>query len=193
LKKIIFATNNTHKLEEVRFALQGLYEVKSLKEIGFNEDIPEPYETLEENALTKSKTIFNKFNADCFSDDTGLEVDALNGAPGVYSARYAGPNCTFEDNVKKMLEEMKGKENRNARFRTVVSLIINGQEHYFEGIVKGRISETRSGNEGFGYDPIFIPEGYSTSFAQMSIEEKNKISHRGRAMAKLVEFLKNME
>jgi XTP/dITP diphosphohydrolase len=193
LKEIIFATNNTHKLEEVRFALQDLYEVKSLKEIGFNEDIPEPYETLEENALTKSKTIFNKFNADCFSDDTGLEVDALNGAPGVYSARYAGPNCTFEDNVKKMLEEMKGKENRNARFRTVVSLIINGQEHYFEGIVKGRISETRSGNEGFGYDPIFIPEGYSTSFAQMSIEEKNKISHRGRAMAKLVKFLKNME
>jgi len=193
LKKIIFATNNTHKLEEVRFALQGLYEVKSLKEIGFNEDIPEPYETLEENALTKSKTIFNKFNADCFSDDTGLEVDALNGAPGVYSARYAGPNCTFEDNVKKMLEEMKGKENRNARFRTVVSLIINGQEHYFEGIVKGRISETRSGNEGFGYDPIFIPDGYNTSFAQMSIGEKNKISHRGRAMAKLVEFLKNME
>ena len=193
MKKIIFATNNTHKLEEVRFALQGLYEVKSLKEIGFNEDIPEPYETLEENALTKSKTIFNKFNADCFSDDTGLEVDALNGAPGVYSARYAGPNCTFEDNVKKMLEEMKGKENRNARFRTVVSLIINGQEHYFEGIVKGRISETRSGNEGFGYDPIFIPDGYNTSFAQMSIGEKNKISHRGRAMAKLVEFLKNME
>jgi len=193
LRKIIFATNNSHKLEEVRFALQGLYEVSSLKEIGFNKEIPEPYETIEENALTKSKTIYNIFNNDCFSDDTGLEVDALNGAPGVYSARYASAHCTFEDNVKKMLEEMKGKENRNARFRTVVSLIINGEEYYFEGVVKGRIAKTRSGNGGFGYDPIFIPEGYSTSFAQMSIEEKNKISHRGKAMAKLVEFLKNME
>ncbi len=189
MKKIIFATNNAHKLEEVRHYLKDLYQVISLKEIGFTEDIPEPYETLEENALTKSKTIFEKFGMDCFADDTGLEVDALNGAPGVYSARYAGPNCTFEDNVNKMLAEMKDKQNRKARFRTVVSLILNGKEYYFEGEVKGEIARERSGAEGFGYDPIFIPEGLKLSFAEMSLDEKNKISHRSRAVAKLVEFL----
>lgn len=189
MKKIIFATNNAHKLEEVRHYLKDLYQVISLKEIGFTEDIPEPYETLEENALTKSKTIFEKFGMDCFADDTGLEVDALNGAPGVYSARYAGPNCTFEDNVNKMLEEMKNKQNRKARFRTVVSLILNGKEYYFEGEVTGVIARERSGAEGFGYDPIFIPEGLELSFAEMGLDEKNKISHRGRAVAKLVAFL----
>lgn len=189
MKKIIFATNNAHKLEEVRHYLQDLYQVVSLKEIGFIEDIPEPYETLEENALTKSKTIFEKFGMDCFADDTGLEVDALNGAPGVYSARYAGPNCTFEDNVNKMLEEMNEKQNRKARFRTVISLILNGKEFYFEGEVKGEIAQERSGAEGFGYDPIFIPENFNISFAEMGLNEKNKISHRGRAVAKLVQFL----
>jgi len=189
LKKIIFATNNAHKLEEVRHYLKDLYQVISLKEIGFTEEIPEPYETLEENALTKSKTIYEKFGIDCFADDTGLEVEALDGAPGVYSARYAGPNCSFEDNVNKMLEEMQDKQNRKAQFRTVVSLILNGEEFYFEGIVKGEIARERSGAEGFGYDPIFIPNGFDSSFAQMGLSEKNKISHRGRAIAKLVEFL----
>jgi len=190
LNKIIFASNNSHKLEEVQYALKDLFQVVSLKEIGFTDEIPEPYETLEENALTKSKTIFEKFGMDCFADDTGLEVEALNGAPGVYSARYAGPNCSFEDNVNKMLKEMKDKKNRNARFRTVVSLILQGKEYSFEGIVNGQISTERKGLEGFGYDPIFIPETYETSFAQMSLNEKNKISHRGKAIAQLVEFLK---
>ncbi len=193
MNKIIFATNNQHKLEEVRHYLKNLYQVVSLKEIGFTEDIPEPYHTLEENALAKSKTIFEKFGIDCFADDTGLEVDALNGAPGVFSARYAGPNCTFEDNVKKMLNEMLDQQNRKAQFRTVVSLILNGQEYYFEGQVKGEITQERSGVDGFGFDPIFIPNGYYISFAQMSLDEKNKISHRGKAIAKLVTFLKTSE
>lgn len=189
MKKIIFATNNQHKLTEVRHHLKGLYEVVSLQEMGFNEEIPEPYETLEENALAKSKTVYDRYGMDCFADDTGLEVEALGGAPGVYSARYAGINCTFDDNVNKMLEEMKDKPNRNARFRTVVSLILNGQEHFFEGEVRGAILHSRDGEEGFGYDPIFIPDGYQKSFARMSLDEKNKISHRGKAMAKLVDFL----
>lgn len=193
MKKIIFATNNSHKLEEVRFYLNTLYEVVSLSDIGFHQDIPEPYETLEENALTKSQTIFDKYHIDCFSDDTGLEVEALNGQPGVYSARYAGEGCSFQDNVDKMLGEMQGQENRRARFRTVVSLILNGKNHYFEGIVNGYIAEEESGTDGFGYDPIFIPEGFDTSFAEMNLEEKNKISHRGRAMAKLVGFLKTFD
>jgi len=189
LKKIVFATNNSHKLEEVRFALKNKYEVLSLKDIGFFEDIPEPYETLEENALTKSKTIFVKYGLDCFADDTGLEVDALNGAPGVYSARYAGPNCSFDDNVNKLLAELQGKDNRKARFRTIVSLILNGEEFTFEGIVNGEITEERAGEKGFGYDPIFKAEGKDISFAQMDLNEKNKISHRGLAVAKLIEFL----
>lgn len=189
LKKIVFATNNNHKLEEVRYALQDKYEVLSLKDIGFFEDIPEPYETLEENALTKSKTIYVKYGLDCFADDTGLEVEALNGAPGVYSARYAGPDCSFDDNVNKLLEELREKANRNARFRTIVSLIINGKEFAFEGIVNGIIRKERAGEKGFGYDPIFQPEGKSSSFAQMDLNEKNEISHRGLAVAKLVAFL----
>jgi len=190
LKKIVFATNNDHKLEEVRFALKDKYEVLSLKDIGFFEDIPEPYETLEENALTKSKTIFIKYGLDCFADDTGLEVEALNGAPGVYSARYAGPNCSFDDNVNKLLEELQDKDNRKARFRTIISLILEGHEYAFEGIVNGDITKERAGEKGFGYDPIFQPEGKSNSFAQMDLDEKNKISHRGLAVAKLIDFLK---
>lgn len=192
-KQIVFATNNAHKLEEVSEALKGFYNIKSLKEIGFYDDIPEPYETLEENALTKSKTIHQKFNIDCFADDTGLEVDALNGAPGVFSARYAGPQCSFEDNVNKLLNELENIENRHARFRTVISLIINGQEYYFEGIVEGEITKERSGNEGFGYDPIFKPNGYDITFAEMSLDLKNKISHRGKAVLKLINFLKEQQ
>jgi len=193
LKKIVFATNNEHKLKEVSHYLKNLYEVISLNALGFYEDIPEPYDTLEENALTKSQTIFDRYQIDCFSDDTGLEVEALNGAPGVYSARYAGEGCSFKDNVEKMLREMQGQENRKARFRTVVSLILNGEKYFFEGIVNGRITEKESGTDGFGYDPIFIPDGYDISFAEMDLNEKNKISHRGRAMAKLVDFLKTID
>lgn len=189
-KQIVFATNNAHKLKEVSFALKDIYQIKSLKEIGFNQDIPEPFETLEENALTKSKTIYDQFHIDCFADDTGLEVEALNGAPGVYSARYAGPGCSFEDNVKKLLEELQGIENRNARFRTIISLIINGQEYFFEGIVNGVITEQRSGDEGFGYDPVFKPNGYDLTFAEMDLNLKNQISHRGIAVLKLINFLK---
>ena len=192
MKKIVFATNNAHKLQEVRLYLNNLYEVVSLKDIGFNQDIPEPYDTLEENALAKSQTIFDKYQIDCFSDDTGLEVEALNGAPGVFSARYAGEDCSFQDNVDKMLAEMKRQTNRKARFRTVVSLILNGEKYYFEGIVNGRIAEIETGTDGFGYDPIFVPGDLNTSFAEMNLEDKNKISHRGRAIAKLVDFLKSI-
>lgn len=191
LKKIVFATNNAHKLEEVKHYLKGQYEILSLQDIGFNEDIPEPFETLQENAQTKSRTIFDRFGFDCFADDTGLEVDALNGAPGVFSARYAGPDCSFQDNVNKLLEELKGLENRAANFRTVISLILEGKEYFFEGRVEGRITEETSGTDGFGYDPIFAPEGQNTTFAEMSLDDKNKISHRGRAVAKLIQFLQN--
>jgi XTP/dITP diphosphohydrolase len=193
LKKIVFATNNQHKLKEVSHYLKDIYEVMSLHDLGFHEDIPEPYNTLEENALTKSQTIFDNYRIDCFSDDTGLEVEALNGAPGVYSARYAGEACSFKDNVDKMLRELQGQKNRKARFRTVVSLILKGEKHFFEGIVNGHIAEKESGTDGFGYDPIFIPDGYDISFAEMDLDEKNKISHRGRAMAQLVDFLKSMD
>ena len=193
MKKIVFATNNKHKLKEVSLYLKNRYEVISLNALGFHQDIPEPFDTLEENALTKSQTIFDKYQLDCFSDDTGLEVEALNGAPGVFSARYAGEGCSFSDNVEKMLREMQGQENRKARFRTVVSLILKGEKHFFEGIVNGRIAEDETGTDGFGYDPIFIPEGYDISFAEMDLDEKNKISHRGRAMAKLVAFLKTID
>lgn len=191
LKKIVFATNNAHKLEEVRYLLKGQYEILSLQDIGFNEDIPEPFDTLQENAQTKSRTIFDRFNLDCFADDTGLEVDALNGAPGVYSARYAGPECSFQDNVNKLLEELKGEQNRVANFKTVISLILDGQEYFFEGRVDGEITESTSGTDGFGYDPIFAPEGNNFTFAEMSLDDKNKISHRGRAIAKLIQFLQN--
>jgi len=191
LKQIVFASNNAHKLKEVRHYLKDYFQVLSLNEIGFNEEIPEPYETLEENALTKSQTIFKKFNSNCFADDTGLEVDALNGAPGVFSARYAGPDCSFEDNVNKLLEELKGIKNRKARFRTVISLILNGEKYFFEGIVNGEITHERSGTDGFGYDPIFKADGQTITFAEMSLDDKNRISHRGQAVLKLVNFLKD--
>jgi len=190
LKKIVFATNNSHKLQEIKYALKGFYEIVSLKDIGFTEDIPEPYETLEENADTKSETIAHKFHINCFADDTGLEVEALNGAPGVYSARYAGEDCSFSDNMDKLMHEMQTKENRKAKFRTVISLILNQKKYQFQGEVHGTIATEKTGSKGFGYDPIFIPNGYTTSFAEMSMEEKNKISHRGRALKKLVDFLK---
>ena len=181
-------------MEEVRHLFSGNKNIviKSLSEIGFFEEIPETHETLNENAFEKSEHIHTRFNLNCFADDTGLEVDALNGAPGVYSARYAGIGCSFADNVNKMLAEMQGKENRKARFRTVVSLILDGKEYQFEGFVDGEILTAPTGKDGFGYDPIFKPEGYNQSFAEMDLNEKNKISHRARAFQKFAEFLNGL-
>lgn len=189
-KEIIFASGNRNKVEEVQSMLGDRYTVKGLKEIGIEDDIPETAATLEGNASIKSHFVFSKFGCDCFSDDTGLEVEVLSGEPGVKSARYAGEGKDSNDNMTLLLQNMKGKTNRKARFRTVVSLIQNGEEYLFDGEVTGTIRETRSGNEGFGYDPLFQPDGYDITFAQMSMEEKNKLSHRARAIGKLVDFLK---
>lgn len=188
--KLVFATNNKHKLEEVRSILGDRVEVLSLNDINCHDDIPETAETLQGNALIKARYIYNKYGIDCFADDTGLEVDALNGEPGVYSARYAGEQHCSEDNMNKLLQNLTGKTNRNAQFRTVIALIINGEETLFDGIVKGTISKEKTGDSGFGYDPIFIPEGHTESFAQMDSKQKNKISHRYRAVVKLCDYLK---
>lgn len=188
--KIVFATNNKHKLEEIKGILGKDFEIVSLAEIGCHEDIPETGLTLEENARQKSTYIVEHYNHDCFADDTGLEVDALNGEPGVHSARYAeGTDHDSEANMRKLLSKMSNVKDRTARFRTVISLIINGVEHQFEGRVEGRIATEKHGKEGFGYDPIFIPEGYDKSFAELGEEVKNQISHRARAVKKLAEYL----
>lgn len=188
--KIVFATNNKHKLEEIKDILGKDFEIVSLAEIGCHEDIPETGLTLEENARQKSTYIVEHYNHDCFADDTGLEVDALNGEPGVHSARYAeGTDHDSEANMRKLLSKMANVKDRTARFRTVISLIINGVEHQFEGRVEGRIATEKHGKEGFGYDPIFIPEGYDKSFAELGEEVKNQISHRARAVKKLAEYL----
>lgn len=191
MKELIFATNNGHKLSEVRQLLEGSVVIKSLRDINLEGDIPETADTLQGNALQKAEWIYSRTGKDCFADDTGLEVEALGGAPGVYSARYAGEHCSFEDNMDKLLSVLDGKDNRKARFRTVICLIENGEKHYFEGIVEGSITTEKHGAEGFGYDPIFLPEGQGQTFAEMSGELKNSISHRGRAVQKLVEYLKN--
>lgn len=188
-KKFVFATNNAHKLQEVTAILGERVELLSMKDINCQTDIPETADTLEGNALLKARFIFENYQMDCFADDTGLEVEALNGAPGVYSARYAGDAHNSEANMKKLLRDMEGVENRKARFRTVFALIVDGKEHLFEGIVKGEIIKTRRGTSGFGYDPIFIPEGYSQTFAEMGNDLKNKISHRALATNKLCRFL----
>ena len=188
--KLVFATNNRHKLEEVRAILGNKIEVLSLNDIDCHDDIPETADTLEGNALIKARYIHEKFGVDCFADDTGLEVEALNGEPGVYSARYAGEDCNPEANMYKLLQNLTGENNRNAQFRTVIALIINGEEKLFNGIVKGTISREKMGNAGFGYDPIFIPEGFSESFAQMTSDMKNSISHRYRATEELSNYLK---
>ena len=190
--KLVFATNNAHKLEEVRAILGDDYEVLSLADINLYEDIPETAGTLEGNALQKAQYVKQHFGLDCFADDTGLEVDALNGEPGVYSARYAGEGHDSEANMSKLLLKMNKKRNRKARFRTIVALIQGEDIHLFEGIVNGTIIKERRGEGGFGYDPIFVPEGYSQTLAEIG-EEKNKISHRARAIAKLADFLKNKE
>ena len=188
-KKFVFATNNAHKLEEVTAILGNKIELLSMKDINCHADIPETADSLEGNALLKARYIFENYQLDCFADDTGLEVEALNGAPGVYSARYAGDAHNSEANMKKLLQDMEGIENRKAQFRTVFALIINGKEHLFEGIVKGEITKHRHGTSGFGYDPVFIPEGYTQTYAEMGNELKNKISHRALATNKLCNFL----
>ena len=231
MKTLVFATNNKHKLQEVSQMLNGVVEIKSLADMGLEGDIPETADTLQGNALQKAQWVWERTHMDCFADDTGLEVEALNGAPGVYSARYAGEHCSFDDNINKMLAEMDGQTNRKACFRTVICLIekaesgVNGERRtengeratqdgaqasclqeaqkgeratqegemsikYFEGRVDGTILTERYGEEGFGYDPIFMPDRFAVSFAEMPLEVKNHISHRGRAVAKLVEYLR---
>lgn len=187
--KIVFATNNAHKLSEVKAVLGDGYELVTLKEVGITEDIPETGDTLDENASLKARYVYERTGLDCFADDTGLEVEALGGAPGVRSARYATDGHDFAANNRKLLKELDGVTNREARFRTVISLIASGEEIQVEGVVNGVIALSESGSEGFGYDPLFIPEGKEVTFAEMSADEKNAISHRGRAVAELVKVL----
>lgn len=187
--ELVFATNNIHKINEIRSLLSDSFKILSLAEIGFTGEIPEDSSTLEGNASQKAWFIRNKFGIDCFADDTGLEVDALNGEPGVYSARYAGAGRSFGDNMTKLLEKMSEINNRNARFRTVISLVTGDQEIQFEGVVRGEILRERRGMQGFGYDPVFRPEGCELTFAEMDLEQKNKISHRGRAFNQMVGYL----
>lgn len=191
--KIVFATNNTHKLEEIRRMLRGSHQIVSLAEIGCHEDIPEEQDTLEGNALQKARYIKQHYGYDCFADDTGLEIDALGGRPGVYSARYAGEAKDSEANMRKVLAEMQGHTDRRARFRTVIALILGNEEHFFEGKVEGEILTARQGYAGFGYDPVFRPDGYDRSFAEMDPDTKNSISHRGEATRKLAAFLNATE
>lgn len=190
--KLVFATNNLHKLEEIDSLLKGEHEIISLSAIGCYDDIPEEQDTLEENALQKAKYIKEHFGYDCFADDTGLEIEALDHRPGVYSARYAGPAKDPIANMRKVIIEMEGQTNRKACFRTIIALILNGEEHLFEGRVDGEILTEPHGEAGFGYDPVFRPNGFQESFAEMSMECKNKISHRGRATQKLIDFLKDV-
>ena len=188
-KKLVFATNNAHKLEEIASILGDKIELLSLKYIHCQADIPETADTLEGNAIQKAEYIHQHYGMDCFADDTGLEVEALNGAPGIYSARYAGEGHDSEANMKKLLENMQDKENRKAQFRTAICLIMDGETHLFEGIVKGEIIKEKKGGAGFGYDPIFVPEGYDLTFAELGNDIKNTISHRAKAVEKLCSFL----
>ena len=192
-KKLIFATSNVYKIKEVKALLGDDFEIEigGLKDIGCEEDIPETQPTIEGNALQKARYVVEHYGVNCFSEDTGLEIESLNMEPGVFSARYAGPKRDSDDNMNLVLEKLKNKTNRNARFKTVIALSIDGKEYTFEGIVNGVIAYEKTGQDGFGYDPIFLPEGRKTSFAEMSSEEKNKISHRGRAVRKLIDWLKD--
>lgn len=189
MKEMVFATNNQHKLGEIRDITKGKLRILGLADINCHEEIEETGSTLEENALIKARFVKEKYGYDCFADDTGLEVDALDGAPGVYSARYAGEGCSFADNMDKLLGALRGMEDRAAQFRTVIALVINGKEHLFDGVIKGKIIEEKRGTDGFGYDPIFMPNGYDQTFAELGNGIKNSISHRAMAMEKLVEFL----
>ncbi len=190
MKEICFATNNSNKIREIEVMLDGMLKLESLNEIGCNEDLAEDQNTLEGNAEQKANYVATHYNVSCFADDTGLEVRALNGEPGVYSARYAGNQRSDEDNMKLLLEKLENVNDRSAQFRTVICLIIDNKKHFFEGIAEGTIAEEITGNKGFGYDPIFIPHGFKKSFAQMSLQEKNEISHRGKAVRSFVNFLK---
>lgn len=193
MKQIVFATNNKHKLDEVR-AIVGIYfDVLSLSDIGCHEDIPETGDTFEENAIMKARYIKEKYGYDCFADDSGLEVTALNNAPGVFSARYAGEPSNSLRNIEKLMQNMQGIADRSARFRTCIALLYAGEEYIFEGCIEGSIIDTLRGENGFGYDPLFMPQGYDITFAEMSSDEKNKISHRAIATKRLVEFLTNSE
>ena len=191
MKELVFATNNQHKLRELQQILGQEFKLLSLNDIGCLEDIPEDSPTIEENSMDKAVYVFKKYGKNCFADDTGLEVEALDGRPGVVSARYAGDEKDMNKNIAKVLEELKGKENRKARFKTVISLILKEKTYQFEGIINGKIIEDKKGDGGFGYDPVFIPDGYDITFAEMAPDEKNKISHRGLAVQKLVDFLKS--
>ena len=191
--KLIFATNNQHKVDEIRHAITSAFELLSLQEAGIEIDIPEPHDSLEENATEKSRTIFKITHTNCFSEDTGLEVTALNGEPGVKSARYAGDGKSFDKNIDKLLAKLEGKLDTTARFRTIISLILDGDENQFEGICTGKITRERKGTNGFGYDPIFIPDGADKTFAEMELKEKDRFSHRAKATQKLVAFLNTLE
>ena len=188
MKKIVFTTGNPNKLIEIKSAINS-FEIVGLKDLKIIEEIPETGDTLKKNALQKVKYVYDKTGLDCFSDDTGLEIEALNLRPGVYSAMYAGPDCNAENNMRKVLEELGEAPNRAAQFKTVIALILQGKEYFFEGVVKGEILKEKTGKDGFGYDPVFRPLGYKESFAEMSLEQKNEISHRGLAVKKLVNFL----
>ena len=189
---LIFATNNQHKVKEIRSVLNDRFNIITLQEAGIDIDIPEPHDTIEANASEKSKVIFNLTHQNCFSEDTGLEVKSLNGEPGVKSARYAVDEKDFQKNIDKLLLNLKEKENRTARFKTVISLILNNQEYLFEGICKGKIIDIQKGNKGFGYDPVFVPDGSDKTFAEMSMEEKNIFSHRRKATDQLISFLNTL-
>lgn len=189
--KICFATNNVKKIEEVKAALGEEFEIVSLREIGCTEELPETGDTLDHNAFQKARFVKDKYGVDCFADDTGLEVDALQGAPGVYSGRFAGEPRSDARNLELLLKKMEDQPNRTARFRTVIALILEGEEHAFEGIAEGEILHEEMGTGGFGYDPIFRPQGFNRTFAELSLEEKNEISHRGRAVKNLISFLRN--
>lgn len=192
-KKLVFVTNNKHKLAEIYAMLNNKIQISSLKDINCDVNIPETGNTIAENALLKAEYVYKNYQLNCFADDTGLEIEAIDGAPGVYSARYAGIDQNSEANVKKVLAELKGKKNRDAQFRTVISLIIDGKETLFEGIIKGKIIEEKRGNSGFGYDPIFMPDGYDKTFAELGEEVKNKISHRALAIKQLCKFLNDLK
>lgn len=193
MEKLIFATNNQNKVDEVRIVLGDIFDIVTLKDAGINIDIPEPHDTLEANAQEKSTTIYKLTNKNCFSEDTGLEVEILNGEPGVKSARYAGDNRSFEDNIDKLLEKLERENNRNAQFKTVISLILDGKELQFEGICTGSILKERQGTKGFGYDAVFVPDGDIKTFAEMTIDEKNKYSHRKKAMVKMINYLQSVQ
>ena len=187
--ELIFATHNQHKTEEAREIAGSFIQINNLKDLGCREEIPETADTLAGNALQKARYVQEHYHVNCFADDTGLEVEALDGRPGVYSARYAGEHCTYQDNVDKLLREMAGKTNRKACFKTVIALILEDKEYLFEGRVDGVIIENQKGTSGFGYDPVFLPDGFDRTFAEMSDDEKNSISHRGRAMRQMIDFL----